>query len=131
MSTQLDTVSGAYWSGIREHFFTAAEPEPEPEPGMSAEDLDDMGLDEYGERREALGIHTPANSDFFGTDNDQAASAMPDWRHPTYEEVVISAMDEYAAQRKELGVRDASAVFGASPAQPRVNASPWSIGNKE
>jgi hypothetical protein len=67
------------------------------------------------------------DSDFVGIDGGRA-SGMPDWRHPTMPEaVVISPMDEYSAHRKELGVRDASDVFGAAPATPRTHSSPYSI----
>lgn len=129
MSTQ-HTVTGDFFDGIRTAFFTdAAEPGPEPEfaPGITAADIDDMGLDEFGERRASMGIRHQAG-DFIGlsTDDDDG-SGFPDYRRPAFEEVVISAMDEYSAQRKELGVRDASVIFGASPAQPRTHSSPYSI----
>jgi hypothetical protein len=117
------TVTGDFMDSIRENFFAAVEPDPEPAPGLSAENVP---LDQWAEKRAELGLGGH-NSNFIGIDDQISASGMPDWRTPVVEEAQFSAMDEYAAQRKELGVRDASAVFGASPVQPRVNASPWSV----
>jgi hypothetical protein len=131
MTTHLDTESGAWWETARAAFFTdAAEPEPEPEPefapGITAADLDDMSLEEYGERRAAIGFRQP--SGFLGVDEDQTAAGFPDYRAPQpVMEREPTELEKYSAQRRELGVRDASAVFGASPAQPRVNASPWQV----
>ena len=110
-----------WWTAIRQTaFFAAAEQsEPEPEPVDPAA----IELAEWGARRGELGLGG-YDSDFIGIDN---GGGLPDWRTPVVEEVQFSAMDKYAAQRKELGVRDASAEFGASPAQPRVNRSSWSV----
>lgn len=115
------TVTGDFFDGIRAAFFTDAEPEAEP-----VVTADDIPLDAWATRRGELGLGGK-DTDFIGIDDEVSASGMPDWRHPAYEEVVISAMDHYADEREELGIKTASAVFGAAPAQPRTHSSPYSI----
>lgn len=121
----MHTVTGDFMDSIRENFFAAVEPEPEAAPGLSAEDIDDMSLDEFGERREVIGIRHQA-SDFIGLSETDDGSGFPSWRHPTYEEVVISPMDTWREERTAAGVPNLND-FGL-PARPqRVNASPWSV----
>jgi hypothetical protein len=116
------------WDLIRARYDAAAgtEPAPEAAPGPTAEDISGLKLADFGEQREQLGIRHQA-SDFIGLGSGDDGSGMPDWRRPRYEEVVISPMDQYAGERTAAGIKTASAVFGAEPAQPRVNASPWSV----
>jgi hypothetical protein len=125
MSTQRSTPSGDFMNVIRQHFAAEAAA-AEAAAASAAPDAATIEMSAWAENRAALGLGGHDDSgDFIGVDQDQA-SGLPDWRRPvSFEEVIISEMDEYAAQRKELGVRDASAVFGAAPATPRVNVSPW------
>ena len=120
----------AFWETVREQFadgFNLGAVESEPEPtAPTAEDIAALSADDYSAQREALGIRQ-ASTDILGlSTNDDSGSGFPSWTQPPPAMVPeASELEAYASQRKELGVRDASSVFGASPAQPRVNASPW------
>jgi hypothetical protein len=118
----------AYWSQVRVAFNSAEASEPAAEPApLSAEDIDGLSLDAFGEQRAALGIRHQ-DSDFIGLGSN-SGSGFPDWRHPTMpEEFEISELDEYAAtERAAAGIQTASSVFGAAPPTPRTHSSPYSI----
>jgi hypothetical protein len=123
-----DTTSPDWWTTVRAAFFTDAEIEPEPEPGLSAEDIDDMGLDEFGEKRAAMGIRHQAG-DFIGlSSNDDDGSGFPSWREtPVHEQVEPTDLDRHIEAREAAGIKTASAVFGVNAAQPRSHSSPYSI----
>jgi hypothetical protein len=119
------------WDLIRASFDAAAGTEPEAElpaglTGPSTEDISGLKLADFGEQREQLGIRHQ-ESDFLGISADDDRSGFPSWRTPVVEQVEFTEMDHYAEERAVAGIRDASDIFGAEPAQPRVNASPWSV----
>ncbi len=125
MSTRGSTGSGDWWTRLRTTAFFAAAAQAEPEP--TAVDPAEVELADWAERRAELGLGG-YDSDFVGIDD---GGGLPDWRRPQhYEEPEPTELQQYAAQRKKLGVKDASAVFGASQPQPRRNASPWQAVNQ-
>jgi hypothetical protein len=126
MSTK-HTVTGDFFDTIRQSFDDAAAAEAAAEPAApSAEDINGLSLDDYAGQREQLGIRHQA-SDFIGLSETDDRSGFPSWRTQQPEQIEFTEMDHYAEERTAAGIKTASAVFGAAPAQPRVNASPWSV----
>jgi hypothetical protein len=103
-STDTDT-GGSFWAKAMQAF----PPLQEPEPTLSAEAIE---LSNWSENRGALGI--PDNGEFIGVSR---------WQRPMhYDYHETTPMEEYAAQREKLGVREAPQ---ASAGNPRVNAHPF------
>jgi hypothetical protein len=118
-----------WWVGIRTTAFFTPEQvkEAEPEPVDPAA----IGLSEWGQHREQLGLGG-FDSDFIGIDGNQAAD-WPDWRHlPEQPEPEQTEMAQYVAtERAAAGIKGrTSSVLGCPAPQPRSHTSPWSDGHQ-
>jgi hypothetical protein len=123
MTTQ-HTVTGDFFDGIRTAFFTDAASEAAAEP--AAPDAVAIELSDWADNRAALGIRHQ-DSDFIGLSETDDRSGFPSWRTQQPEQIEFTEMDHYAEERTAAGIKTASAVFGAAPAQPRTHSSPYSI----
>jgi hypothetical protein len=117
----------SYWSGITEHFNAEAEAASVAATAPpSADDIDGLSLDAFGEQRAALGIRHQ-DSDFIGLSETDDQSGFPSWRNPVQVPAEQTELDTWAREeRTAAGVPDLND-FGLPPRTQRVNASPWTL----
>jgi hypothetical protein len=98
--------TGNFWSRAMQSQPQSQEHEP---PAITADDVD---LADWAERRGELGIRD--NGEFIGVNA---------WKRPTrYIHHEETELEKYAAQRRELGIKDAPQ---SSVDNPRKNAHPF------
>ena len=109
----------SYFTRILQDFtFTAPELTPAELPN---EQQEDEAYSDYRARMNMLNV-----GDVFGASYDGAG--LPDWRNPVHPvSPEITPMENYAAERQQLGIRNSTSVAGFEGANPRSHNSPYEL----